>query len=130
MDLGISNPVLFLSAGTPQSVISDSVPGTSDSFDTDVDYWSADSEKEPNSEAEVTSLEDGLRQWAMEHKLTHRALNGLLPILRKQGHLLPLDCRKRLASPQCNTTESKYGGQYKYYGLEKRDLLLFKSDGE
>ncbi len=108
--------------GTPHSFISDTVPGTSNifDFDTDVDYWSTDSEKEPNDEAEVTSsFEDDLRQWALEHKLTHRALNGLLSILRKQGHLLPVDCRTFLATPQCNTTEPKCGGQYRYYGLEK-----------
>ncbi|RXN19670.1 hypothetical protein ROHU_025543 [Labeo rohita] len=104
---------------TPDS-LSDSVLGASDDFDfdTDLDYSSTDSEQEPN-EAEVTSFEDELRQWALEHRLTHRALNGLLPILRNQGHLLPVDCRTLLATPQHNTTESKCGGEYKYYGLEK-----------
>lgn len=105
---------------TPDSLISDGVLGTSDDFDfdTDVDYCSTDSEQEPN-EAEVTSFEDELRQWTLEHRMTHRALNGLLPILRKQGHLLPVDCRTLLATPRHNTTEPKCGGQYKYYGLEK-----------
>jgi len=104
---------------TPDSVMSDSVLGASNDFDfdTDVDYCSTDSEQEPK-EAEVTSFEDELRQWALEQRLTHRALNGLLPILRKQGHLLPVDCRTLLATPQHNTTEPKCGGQYKYYGLE------------
>ncbi len=106
--------------GTPDSLMSDSVLGTSDDFDfdTDVDYCSTDSEQEPN-ETEVTSFEDELRQWALEYRLTHRALNGLLSILRKQGHLLPADCRTLLATPRHNTTEPKCGGQYKYYGLEK-----------
>ena len=111
---------------TPDS-LSNSVPGTSDDFDceTDVDYWSADSEQEP----EVTSFEDELRQWALEYRLTHRALNGLLTILRKQGHLLPVDCRTLLATPQHNTREPKCGGQYKYYGLEK-GICRFLSDAE
>jgi len=73
---------------TPDSVMSDSVLGASNDFDfdTDVDYCSTDSEQEPK-EAEVTSFEDELRHWALEQRLTHRALNGLLPILRKQGHI-------------------------------------------
>jgi len=51
--------------------MSDGVLGTSDefNFDTDVDYCSTDSEQEPK-EAEVTSFEDELRPWALEHKLT------------------------------------------------------------
>ena len=104
---------------TPRSSTSDSVP--SFDFDTDVDYLSTESEYEPdNDEAEViSSLEDDLRQWATEHKVTHRALNGLLSTLRKQGHVLPVDCRTLLATPQQNTTEPKCGGHYKYYGLEK-----------
>lgn len=99
--------------------MSDSDLRTSDDFDfdTDVDY-STDSEQEPN-EAEVTSFEDELRQWALEYRLTHRPLNGLLSILRKQGHLLPVDCWTLLVTPQHNTTQPKCGGQYKYYGLEK-----------
>ncbi len=73
--------------GIPHSFISDTVPGTSDifDFDTDVDYWSTDSEKKPNDEAEVTSsFEDDLRQWALEHKLTHRALNYRPAVLDKE----------------------------------------------
>lgn len=82
--------------------------------------WSTDSETYPSINSEVTnSFEDDLRQWALEHKLTHRALNGLLAILKKQGHLLPVDCRTLLATPNTNTTETKCGGQYKYYSLEK-----------
>lgn len=82
-----------------------------------MDYFSTDSEYEPNDEAEViSSFEDDLRQWAVEHKVTHRALNGLLSTLRKQGHLLPVDCRTLLATPRQNTAEPKCGGHYKYYG--------------
>ncbi|XP_013861902.1 uncharacterized protein LOC106516213 [Austrofundulus limnaeus] len=83
---------------------SDDVIGVSDSFDCDtgMGYWSTDSEEETNDDAEVTSsFEDDLRRWALEHKLTHQALNGLLAILRKQGHILPMDCRTLLApAPQ------------------------------
>lgn len=108
--------------GTPHGLTTDSVPETAHGldFDTDVDYFSTDSEFEQiDDEAEVISLQDDLRQWATEHKVTHRALNGLLSTLRKQGHLLPVDCRTLLATPQQNTTEPKCGGHYKYYGLEK-----------
>lgn len=106
--------------GTPDRLMSDSALGTSDNFDfdTDMDYCSTDLEQEPN-EAEVISFEDELRLWALKYKVTHTALNGLMSILRKQGHLLPVDCRTLLATPQHNTTEPKCGGQYKYYGLEK-----------
>lgn len=63
--------LLYLVPGTADSLMSDSVLGTSDDFDfdTDVDYCSTDSEQEPN-EAEVTSFEDKLRQWALEYRLT------------------------------------------------------------
>lgn len=85
--------------------------------DTEGERWSTDSE---HNEADVTSsLEDDLRQWALDHNLTHRAINSLLIILRRQGHQLPADCRTLLATPQRNTTQYKCGGQYKYYGLEK-----------
>lgn len=64
-------------------------------------------------------MEDDLRQWALEHKLTHRAITGLLPLLIKHGHLLPVDSRTLLGTPQSNVTVAKCGGQYQYYGLEK-----------
>lgn len=101
---------------------SDSIPGILDSldFDTDIEYCSTDSENELNDTVEeAVSFEEELRQWAVNNKETHRSLNQLLPILRKQGHLLPVDARTLLATPQRNTTENKCGGQYKYYGLEK-----------
>ncbi|XP_061597513.1 uncharacterized protein LOC133460763 isoform X3 [Cololabis saira] len=106
--------------GTPDRD-SVSAPGTPDRIDFETDFDCTDSESESMiADPEVTSsFEEELRQWALEHKLTHRAINGLLPILRKQGHLLPLDCRTLLGTPQTSSTEPKCGGQYKYYGLEK-----------
>ena len=104
----------------------DSIPGTSESLDLDtdidIDYWATDTEQEINDEDEVqvaVNFEEELRQWAIKNKETHRSLNELLSILRKQGHLLPVDARTLLATPTRNTTEDKCGGQYKYYGLEK-----------
>ena len=89
-------------------------------FDTDKEYWSTDSETEQHDEGHGgVSFEEDLRQWAVHNKTTHRSVNELLLILRKQGHLLPLDARTLLATPQRNTTEDKCGGQYAYYGLEK-----------
>ncbi|KAL7382570.1 hypothetical protein ABVT39_024430 [Epinephelus coioides] len=89
-------------------------------FDTDKEYWSTDSDTEQHDEGHGgVSFEEDLRQWAVHNKTTHRSLNELLLILRKQGHLLPLDARTLLATPQRNTTEDKCGGQYAYYGLEK-----------
>lgn len=89
-------------------------------FETDQEYCSTDSETEQPDEGHGgSSFEEDLRQWAVHNKTTHRSLNELLLILRKQGHLLPLDARTLLATPQHNTTEDKCGGQYAYYGLEK-----------
>lgn len=105
----------------PRSISnSDSGPEPLDwsDFDTDQEYCSTDSETEQPDEGGI-SFEEDLRQWAVHNKTTHRSLNELLLILRKQGHLLPLDARTLLATPQRNTTEDKCGGQYAYYGLEK-----------
>ncbi|XP_041835337.1 uncharacterized protein LOC121636092 [Melanotaenia boesemani] len=123
----INSSVESGSSSVPRTPLSgDSVPGTSYGFDFDTDVACFtdsehdDDEGEGEEEGEViSSFEDDLRQWATEHKVTHRALNGLLSILRKQGHPLPVDCRTLLATPLQNTTESKCGGYYKYYGLEK-----------
>lgn len=89
-------------------------------FDIDKEYSSSESDTEQHVEGHGSvSFEEDLRQWAVHNKTTHRSLNELLLILRKQGHLLPLDARTLLAAPQHNTTEDKCGGQYAYCGLEK-----------
>lgn len=49
----------------------------------------------------------------------HRSVNELLSILRKQGHLLPVDARTLLATPQDKAFEAKCVRQHMCYGLEK-----------
>ena len=121
---GLENPSDSDMPGTPNSSNSDSNPGILDSFDlpdTDTEYWFTDSENEQtHDEVEVAvTFDDDLRKWAIDHKVTHRALTALLSILRKQGHLLPADARTLLATPHRNSSEEKCGGKYRYYGLEK-----------
>ncbi|XP_063061794.1 uncharacterized protein si:dkey-242h9.3 isoform X6 [Engraulis encrasicolus] len=115
-------------SGGSQPTASESVPETSFDLDSDVaclsttdsEYGDDDYEEEEEAfEGGISSFEVDLRQWATEHKVTHRALNGLLSILRREGHHLPVDCRTLLATPHQKTTESKCGGNYKYYGLEE-----------
>lgn len=100
---------------------SDSSPGPLNwsDFDTDDEYWSSESETQENEGHDDVSLAEDLREWAVHNKATHRSLNDLLLILRKQGHPLPLDARTLLATPRHNTSVDKCGGQYAYYGLEK-----------
>ena len=121
-DSADENPRAASAAGDsdPSESVNVGAPGTPDRIDFETDFDFTESESESVTADPVTSsLEDDLRQWALEHKLTHRAINGLLPILRKQGHLLPLDCRTLLCTPQSSVKEPKCGGQYTYYGLEK-----------
>lgn len=102
-----------------------SEPGTLDSSDTVIEYsdsekeLSSDSEMEVDADVEAISFEDDLRKWASKNKVTNRAGNELMSILRKQGHLLPKDFRTLRKTPNQNSTIDKCGGQYSYYGLEK-----------
>lgn len=110
--------------GMPNVSDSDNEPETSNSsdsfeFNNDDNHRSTESEKELSDEQVNVNLEDDLRKWATTNRETHRSVNQLLSILRKQGHLLPMDARTLLATPQDKTSVAKCGGQYKYFGLEK-----------
>ena len=109
------------SDNVPDIPDSDSIPGSSHSsnFDTDLEYWSSDTENEPNEVEVADTFEHELRMWAIRNKEKHNSLEELLGILRKQGYLLPVTARTFLKTPQKKTTTDKCGGQYKYYGLEK-----------
>ena len=113
--------------GTPNSSNSDSNPGILDSFDlldTDREYWFTDSENEQtHDDVEVAvTFDDDLRKWAIDHKVTHRALTALLSVLRKQGHLLPADARTLLATPHRNSSEEKCGGAVQVLRVGEGDL--------
>lgn len=110
--------------GMPNVSDSDNEPETSNSsdsfeFNNDDNHRSTESEKEVNDEEVNVNLEDDLRKWATTNRETHRSVNQLLSILRKQEHLLPMDARTLLATTQDKTSVAKCGGQYKYFGLEK-----------
>ncbi|XP_038062953.1 uncharacterized protein LOC119733615 [Patiria miniata] len=64
-------------------------------------------------------LDDKLRKWATENKLTRACVNELLAILRHEGHELPKDARTLLKTPRSVVDSEKCGGEYAYYGLEK-----------
>lgn len=120
-------------AGIPNVSDSDEAATTNslDSFEFNSDdtHGSTDSAKEQDDDE--TNFEKDLRHWATENKETHRSVNQLLSILRKQGHQVPMDARTLLSTPQDKASVAKCNGQYKYCGLENgicRFLSLSESN--
>ncbi len=61
-----------------------------------------------------------LADWAVTNNQTHKSINELLKILRKHGHHeLPTDSRTLLSTPRVIERQTKCGGEYIYYGIEK-----------
>ncbi|XP_035716752.1 uncharacterized protein LOC110861074 isoform X1 [Folsomia candida] len=66
------------------------------------------------------NLEQDLREWGVNNKITRSAFNGLLTILNKQPSLpkLPVDGRTLLATPTTSLVEECGGGQYIHFGYK------------
>lgn len=85
--------------GIPNVFERDSQLENTDSLDSFSNDEKSDIENKQNDEVNL-NLEDDLRQWATDHRETHRSVNQLLSILRQQGHTLPKGARTLLDTPQ------------------------------
>lgn len=81
-----------------------------------------------NSINEFSSIEK-LKQWALSHQISHRAVNDLLKILADAGiRYLPKDSRTFLRTPKGTANIKPMGrGQYWHYGLQKCLLNQFSN---
>lgn len=87
---------------------------------------SDDDDDAENSINEFPSIEL-LKQWALSHQISHRAVNDLLKILTDAGiKYLPKDSRTFLRTPKGTANIKPMGrGQYWHYGLQKCLLNQF-----
>jgi hypothetical protein len=71
---------------------------------------------DPEHDDSVTKAE--LRDWAVEHKITHTALYDLLQVLRRQNPDLPKDPRTLLKTPKDISVVNIEGGSFYYIGVQ------------
>ena len=64
------------------------------------------------------NLVDNIAHWAIQHNITHNALNSLMNILKKHVSTeLPADARTVLKTPRHVSVDKKCGGEYVYIGI-------------
>ena len=122
----------MLTISTPESIQENS--SDTDDFDF-VEETISDSESEAEilmdesgEEENNSTLAQDLAVWATEFPLPRDGLNGLLKLLRKQGHRLPKDSRTLMQTPRTVQTFDRCGGQYKYYSIESGLLKLLEEN--
>ena len=80
--------------------------------------------REENSDEDITensseNLSEDLKSWVEEFQIKANAVDGLLKILRKNGHPdLPATSRTLLQTPQNVSTKTVSGMDYFHFGLE------------
>ena len=73
------------------------------------------------------SLTEGLRNWANNFLIKHNALDGLLVLLKRNGHPnLPVTARTLLQTERNTTIQKKSGMEYVYLPLASQLLKHFK----
>ncbi|XP_028415165.1 uncharacterized protein LOC114538214 [Dendronephthya gigantea] len=73
------------------------------------------------------SLAEGLTNWANRFMIKHNALDGLLSVLKENGHPnLPLTARALLHTSRNITIQEKSGMEYVYFPLANQLLKHFK----
>lgn len=76
--------------------------------------------------SKIELLPEFLKNWALEYRITHRALNSLLKILISVG--VPCqakDSRSLLKTPRTLSIPETSGGKYWYAGIGKNIRLIF-----
>lgn len=68
----------------------------------------------------MLDLEDQLRVWAIDNKITHQAIGELLTVLKSNGHEnLPKDSRTLLHTPRSIHIEKMGSGSFWYGGINQ-----------
>ena len=87
-------------------------------------YWSSDSEYDKIND---DFLAEGLGNWANKFFIKHNALDGLLVLLKENGHPnLPVTARTLLQTESNVTIQKKSGMEYVYFPLASQLLKHFK----
>ncbi len=115
---------------SPKRVQTDSEANCSSAQSVDVDeivpdpYWSSDSEDDKIND---NFLAEGLGNWANKFFIKHNALDGLLVLLKENGHPnLPVTARTLLQTERNVTIQKKSGMEYVYFPLASQLLKHFK----
>jgi hypothetical protein len=87
------------------------------------DQDDANESKEPVSSDSVSDdndvgMAEHLRDWAIQHKITHTAVNALLQVMHADHSDLPLDARTLLKTPTAITVKKVAGGSFYYFGVQ------------
>lgn len=97
----------------------------------DVNEWFEIDEDEIETIDKSFEFANYLRRWAVTNKISHKAMNELLPFLKLNGHQnLPNDCRSFLGTPRKIVTQQMGNGLFWYGGIKKclsKTILLHGS---
>jgi len=103
-------------------------------FDTTSSYNEV-SDAESNSsnsfiEEEVLNINVVIAEWALRHKITHKALSDLLKCLRVYPAMkdLPKDARTLLKTPTSTEVKNIKGGIYHHFGIENEEKTLIETE--
>jgi hypothetical protein len=89
-------------------------------------YWSSESDSEDNN-VNDGFLAEGLGNWANKFLIKRNALDGLLVLLKENGHPnLPVTARTLLQTERNITIQKKSGMEYIYFPLASQLLKHFK----
>jgi len=78
-----------------------------------------------NSIEDISNLASNLTLWALEHKISHTALNSLLRILQKYNLIAFSDARTLLKTSRNTSVFNMCNGKYCYFGIANSLQTLF-----
>ena len=84
-------------------------------------------DNEVNSESNI-SLNDGLREWAIEFNVTHSAVSKLLKLLHNFHAELPLDARTLLQTKSKEIQKIADGAEFAYFGIRNTLTCLLEKE--
>lgn len=115
------------------SVLNKTYPTSTLDLSTSPTMISADS----NVESENFLFLNKFKQWALNHKITHKCLNDIIGLIKPKYPFLNKDARTILGTPRNTEVIELENGEMVYFGIEKellkrgKDLfaLAFNIDG-
>ena len=90
----------------------------------DISWLSSESSYSDAEDRNDTILVEQLTTWANEFSIKHNALDKLLTILKKSGHVLPSTARSLLKTVRDVAVTSVSGLDYAYIGIENQLIKL------
>ncbi|KAF0732197.1 DUF4806 domain-containing protein [Aphis craccivora] len=71
-----------------------------------------------SNDCDSSSICDKLRQWILQHKISHNGVNSLLGILISEGIKVPKDVRTLMNTPKTKEFTNITNGSYIHLGLQ------------